>query len=179
MFQRLQWLGQRVYASVEAVGETVVAILGLDDSRYQDILDDMTPREAQMALHVHEQREAEYQALAQARASASLEEARTESGAAPCSSLTGAAPVSMSGSSVAAELGEQAGVSARDVVVDVHSVHASSIRSAEAPADDAYAPSSANANVAPPPSSSEHPLPLGGVPVAVSAVPAVPVPTPE
>jgi hypothetical protein len=49
--------------SVEKVGEVVVSILGLDDSRYQDVLDGMTPREMQEAERVNAQREEEYRLL--------------------------------------------------------------------------------------------------------------------
>eukprot|EP01039_Chlorochromonas_danica_P005194 gene5192-5719_t len=60
LFDRVQWLGQRLLEGVERVGEAIVSVLGLDDSRYQDILDNMTPREQQEAERVHLQREEEY-----------------------------------------------------------------------------------------------------------------------
>lgn len=57
---RVRWLGGKLFEGIEWVGETVVSVLGLDDSRYQDILDNMTPREMQIAENIHAQREEEY-----------------------------------------------------------------------------------------------------------------------
>lgn len=50
----------KVFAGIEYVGEAVVSILGLDDSHYQEMLDNMTEREMEIAREVHEEREKEY-----------------------------------------------------------------------------------------------------------------------
>lgn len=42
------------------MGEAVVSVLGLDESRYQDVLDNMTEEEMDQARRVQEEREAEY-----------------------------------------------------------------------------------------------------------------------
>lgn len=49
-----------IFAGIEYVGEAVVSVLGLDDSRYQDVLDNMTEEEMEHARQVHEEREREY-----------------------------------------------------------------------------------------------------------------------
>lgn len=54
------WFGLKVFAGIEYVGETVVSVLGLDDSHYQEMLDNMTEREMEVAQQVHEEREKEY-----------------------------------------------------------------------------------------------------------------------
>lgn len=46
---------------MERVGEAVVSVLGLDESRYQDVLDYMTEEEMDQARRVQEEREAEYE----------------------------------------------------------------------------------------------------------------------
>lgn len=46
---------------LERVGETVVSVLGLDDSRYQDVLDGMTEDEMRRARAVQAEREAEFE----------------------------------------------------------------------------------------------------------------------
>lgn len=48
---------------MEIVGETVASILGIDDSKYQDIIDGMTPEEWEAALAVQAIREREYEEL--------------------------------------------------------------------------------------------------------------------
>eukprot|EP00601_Ochromonadales_sp_CCMP2298_P010871 CAMPEP_0173247406 /NCGR_PEP_ID=MMETSP1142-20121109/17879_1 /TAXON_ID=483371 /ORGANISM="non described non described, Strain CCMP2298" /LENGTH=128 /DNA_ID=CAMNT_0014179785 /DNA_START=104 /DNA_END=487 /DNA_ORIENTATION=+ len=60
--ERILWLGGVLMDAAEAVGETVVSVLGLDDSYFQDVLDDMSPDEMAAAQAVHLQRTAEYRA---------------------------------------------------------------------------------------------------------------------
>ena len=48
---------------VEYIGETVIEILGLDDSMYQDVLDNMTEEEMEYACEVNREREEEYRRL--------------------------------------------------------------------------------------------------------------------
>lgn len=67
MLGRLQWLGTKIFDGIEKVGEAVVSVLGLDDSRYQDVLETMTPREMQAAERVHMEREEEYRVLNEQR----------------------------------------------------------------------------------------------------------------
>lgn len=76
----MNWFGQKVFDAVEYIGEGVVSVLGkekpcdtliakfplillhskgLDESRYQDVLDGMTEEEMARAQQVHEEREAE------------------------------------------------------------------------------------------------------------------------
>ena len=59
----------KVLDVIEYIGETVVSILGLEDSMYQDVLDMMTPEEMARAVAVDTQRREEYRLLALARAS--------------------------------------------------------------------------------------------------------------
>ena len=59
----MTWFGKQVFDSIEYVGEGVVSFLGLDDSRYQDVLDNMTEEEMNTARQVHEEREAENRLL--------------------------------------------------------------------------------------------------------------------
>jgi hypothetical protein len=54
------WTGMAIFNVLERVGETVVSVLGIDDSRYQDILDTMTEDELARARAVQAEREAEY-----------------------------------------------------------------------------------------------------------------------
>jgi hypothetical protein len=49
------------WSGIERVGEGVVALLGLDDSLYQDVLDNMTDRELDNAAAVHRERQQEYE----------------------------------------------------------------------------------------------------------------------
>lgn len=55
------WLGTTIFTTMERIGETVVDVLGLDESRYQDVLDTMTEEEMQRAKEVQAEREAEYE----------------------------------------------------------------------------------------------------------------------
>lgn len=55
----MNWFGSQVFQTIEYIGEGVVSVLGLDESRYQDVLDNMTETELQHAQQVHEEREAE------------------------------------------------------------------------------------------------------------------------
>lgn len=55
------WFGLAVLSGMERVGEAVVSVLGLDESRYQDVLDNMTEEEMDQARRVQEEREAEYE----------------------------------------------------------------------------------------------------------------------
>lgn len=54
------WTGMAIFNVLERVGETVVSVLGIDDSRYQDMLDTMTEDELARARAVQAEREAEY-----------------------------------------------------------------------------------------------------------------------
>lgn len=56
----LSSFGWRVFQTVETIGESVVSFLGLDDSYFQEVLDNMTEEEKQQAMRVHKQREEEY-----------------------------------------------------------------------------------------------------------------------
>lgn len=46
---------------MERVGETVVSVLGLDDSHFQDVIDGMTEEEMERARQVQAEREAEFE----------------------------------------------------------------------------------------------------------------------
>jgi hypothetical protein len=43
----------------ERIGESIASVLGLDDSHFQEYIDQMTPEQLQQALDVHQQREQE------------------------------------------------------------------------------------------------------------------------
>mmetsp|Transcript_124432 Transcript_124432/g.244051 ORF Transcript_124432/g.244051 Transcript_124432/m.244051 type:complete len:216 (+) Transcript_124432:112-759(+) len=58
--QRISWLGGKVLDIAERVGEGVVSFLGLDDSHFQDVLDNMTEEEIAAAVEVNNQRNDEY-----------------------------------------------------------------------------------------------------------------------
>ena len=55
----MSWFGKKVFDTIEYVGEGVVSVLGLDDSRYQDVLDNMTEDEMARAQQVNAEREVE------------------------------------------------------------------------------------------------------------------------
>ena len=48
-----------IFRGMEWVGEGVVSVLGLDNSRFQDVLDGMTEEEMEIARAVQRQREQE------------------------------------------------------------------------------------------------------------------------
>ncbi len=54
------WLGSKVADGVDWVGEGVASVIGLDDSRFQDVLDNMTEEEMAAAEAVNKEREQEY-----------------------------------------------------------------------------------------------------------------------
>lgn len=56
----LSWVGTKVAETVDYVGEGVVSVLGLDDSRFQDVIDNMTEEEREHAEAVHAERQQEY-----------------------------------------------------------------------------------------------------------------------
>ncbi len=60
MMRNLEWFGKKIFDTVEAIGEGVVSVLGLDDSRYQDVLDGMTEEEMEIAERINREREQEY-----------------------------------------------------------------------------------------------------------------------
>jgi hypothetical protein len=47
----------------ERIGEALVSVIGIDESRFQDVLDNMTEEEMQRAREVQAKREAEYEEL--------------------------------------------------------------------------------------------------------------------
>mmetsp|Transcript_7669 Transcript_7669/g.10589 ORF Transcript_7669/g.10589 Transcript_7669/m.10589 type:complete len:197 (-) Transcript_7669:116-706(-) len=55
-----KWLGSKALQIMESVGEVVISILGLEDSRFQDVLDGMTEEEMERAEQINQQREEEY-----------------------------------------------------------------------------------------------------------------------
>lgn len=58
--QSLKSFGWKVFQGIETVGESVVSFLGLDDSYFQEVLDNMTEEEKKNAVKIHQQREEEY-----------------------------------------------------------------------------------------------------------------------
>ena len=59
LFQ-FEWFGRTLFYGMEQVGEAFVAVLGLDDSRYQDVLDGMSEEEMTIAVAINKEREEEY-----------------------------------------------------------------------------------------------------------------------
>mmetsp|Transcript_3186 Transcript_3186/g.4978 ORF Transcript_3186/g.4978 Transcript_3186/m.4978 type:complete len:235 (+) Transcript_3186:74-778(+) len=58
--KRLIWFGGKVLDIAEYIGEGVVSVLGIDDSMFQDVLDEMSEEEMAAAVAVNAQREEEY-----------------------------------------------------------------------------------------------------------------------
>lgn len=56
-----------IFTTVERIGESVVSVLGLDDSRFQDVLDGMTEDQREEAEAIHAERSREYEQLKRSR----------------------------------------------------------------------------------------------------------------
>jgi hypothetical protein len=56
----MEWFATTIFHGMEYVGETFVSILGLDDSKFQDVLDGMSAEEMKIAEDINETREQEY-----------------------------------------------------------------------------------------------------------------------
>jgi hypothetical protein len=69
----MTWLGLKVFHGMELVGEVVANFLGLNDSKYQYVLDNMTEEEWRIAREVHRKREEEYKRKKEASAGDNLE----------------------------------------------------------------------------------------------------------
>ena len=79
---------KRVWGAMETVGEVVSGVFGMEDSLFQDILDDMTPEDYAVAMEVKRVREAQdakYDAelAAAAAAAAAAADARAAAADAP------------------------------------------------------------------------------------------------
>lgn len=59
----MSWFGCKVFAGMEWVGEGVVSLLGLDESRFQDVLDGMDEDEMAAARAVNAKRQEEYRQM--------------------------------------------------------------------------------------------------------------------
>ena len=57
----LYWLGTKIFFGMESVGNVVVSILGLDQSRYQYVIDGMTQEDWKIAKEVQQKRDLEVQ----------------------------------------------------------------------------------------------------------------------
>jgi hypothetical protein len=54
------WMGHKIATGVDRVGEAVVSVIGIDDSMFQDVLDNMTDEQMEAAIALNEEREKEY-----------------------------------------------------------------------------------------------------------------------
>jgi hypothetical protein len=59
----LSRIGLKLFNIVEYIGESVVSFLGIDDSMFQDVLDNMTEEEMKLACEVDFERQEEYRML--------------------------------------------------------------------------------------------------------------------
>lgn len=59
----VRYIAYKAFGVVEYIGEAVVDFLGLEDSMYQDVLDNMTEEEMKYACEVNFEREEEYRRL--------------------------------------------------------------------------------------------------------------------
>ena len=57
----LYWLGTKIFFGMESVGNVVVSVLGLDQSRYQYVIDGMTQEDWKLAKQVQQKRDLEVQ----------------------------------------------------------------------------------------------------------------------
>ncbi len=57
----LYWLGTKIFFGMESVGNVVVSVLGLDQSRYQYVIDGMTQEDWKIAKEVQQKRDLEVQ----------------------------------------------------------------------------------------------------------------------
>jgi hypothetical protein len=55
-WKRLVWVGEKVLGGMEAVGEVVAGILGLDESRFQYVIDGMDKADWQLAVNCENER---------------------------------------------------------------------------------------------------------------------------
>jgi len=62
MLHRISWFGGLIFKGIETVGEAVASVIGLDDSKFQDVLDGMTEDEMKLAEEINLHREQEYAA---------------------------------------------------------------------------------------------------------------------
>eukprot|EP01034_Spumella_vulgaris_P028995 gene28995-35962_t len=53
-------MGHKIAAGVDRVGEAVASVIGVDDSMFQDVIDNMTDEQMEAAIAVNEEREKEY-----------------------------------------------------------------------------------------------------------------------
>ena len=57
----LYWLGTKIFFGMESIGNVVVSVLGLDQSRYQYVIDGMTQEDWKLAKQVQQKRDLEVQ----------------------------------------------------------------------------------------------------------------------
>ena len=57
----LYWLGTKIFFGMESIGNVVVSVLGLDQSRYQYVIDGMTQEDWKLARQVQQKRDLEVQ----------------------------------------------------------------------------------------------------------------------
>lgn len=55
-WEKLKWFGGKVVAGMEAVGEVVAGVLGLDESRFQYVIDGMDKEDWQLAVNCENER---------------------------------------------------------------------------------------------------------------------------
>ena len=73
MVDQLIWFGKHVFHRLEIIGEAVAEYIGLNDSRFQHIIDGMSEEEWQQALEVNRQREEENRIYELSKSAGTLE----------------------------------------------------------------------------------------------------------
>lgn len=74
MWDSMRWLGGKALEGIEYIGETVASIIGLDDSRFQYVIDGMDENDWETARKVDSERKKEEQTEEEAKQAVLAEE---------------------------------------------------------------------------------------------------------